>query len=197
MKELIDRLRKMQREGWATDNEIAAADALERMVAENAQLQKDYTRIKESATLWHDRYKTKCQECVDRQAILGAEIVALEAERDAWQTAYGRADEVCDGLLIETAALREGLDGWHSRYLDCEAERDALKEQMTADRKQFLDMRDERDALRADAERLDWMEDALKCYFFQVQSQPSGAYIVQGYGKKLRAAIDAAIGEKK
>ena len=55
----------------------------------------------------------------------------------------------------------------------------------------------ERDALRADAERLNWMEDALKCYFFQIQSQPSGAYVVQGYGKKLRAAIDAAIAGEK
>ena len=107
--------------------EIGSINAyITNLTIENAQLQKDYTRIKESATLWHDRYKTKCQEYMDRQAILGAEIVALEAERDAWQTAYGRADEVCDGLLIENAALKEGLDGWHSRYLDCEVERDAL-----------------------------------------------------------------------
>ena len=56
---------------------------IERLTAENAQLKKDYTRIQESATLWHDRYKTKCQEYMDRQAALGAEIVALEAERDA------------------------------------------------------------------------------------------------------------------
>ena len=56
---------------------------IERLTAENTQLKKDYTRIQESATLWHDRYKTKCQGYMDRQAALGAEIVALEAERDA------------------------------------------------------------------------------------------------------------------
>ena len=50
-----------------------------RLTAERDSLKEDYTRIKESAALWHDRYKTKCQESVDRQAILGAEIVALEA----------------------------------------------------------------------------------------------------------------------
>ena len=111
MKELIERLRNdCYQEDEVRAHAKEAADALERMAFENAQLQKDYTRIKESATLWHDRYKTKCQESVDRQAILGAEIVALEAERDS---------------------LKEGLDGWHSRYLDCEVERDALKEQMT------------------------------------------------------------------
>jgi phage shock protein A len=50
-----------------------------RLTAERDSLKEDYTRIKESAALWHDRYKTKCQESVDRLAILGAEIVALEA----------------------------------------------------------------------------------------------------------------------
>jgi hypothetical protein len=62
-----------------SDLHLKAADALERLTAERDSLKEDYTRIKESAALWHDRYKTKCQESVDRQAILGAEIVALEA----------------------------------------------------------------------------------------------------------------------
>ena len=34
---LIERLRKMQREGWATDNEIAAADEIERLTSELAR----------------------------------------------------------------------------------------------------------------------------------------------------------------
>ena len=64
------------------------------------------------------------------------------------------AADALERLISENAALREGLDGWHSRYLDAEVERDALKEQMTADRKQFLDMRNERDALAQNAERV-------------------------------------------
>ena len=53
-----------------------AKSEIERLTAER-------DRLKASATLWHDRYTAKCQEAKDRQAILGAEIVALEAERDA------------------------------------------------------------------------------------------------------------------
>jgi predicted nucleic acid-binding Zn-ribbon protein len=164
MKELIERLRNdCYQEDEVRAHAKEAADALERLTIENAQLQKDYTRIKESATLWHDRYKTKCQEYMDRQAILGAEIVALEAERDA---------------------LQEGLDGWLSRYLDCEVERDALEEQMTADRKQFLDVRDERNALRATCER------AIGCIDGLLKRTP-----VRDVAETL-AEIDAAIGEK-
>ena len=106
MKELIERLRNdCYQEDEVRAHAKEAADALERLTIENAQLKKDYTRIKESATLWHGRYKTKCQESVDRQAILGAEIVSLETERDS---------------------LKEGLDGWHSRFLDMAVERAAL-----------------------------------------------------------------------
>jgi chromosome segregation ATPase len=108
MKELIARLRNdCYQEDEVRAHAKEAADALERLTIENTQLQKDYTRIKESATLWHDRYKTKCQEYIDRQAILGAGIIALETERDS---------------------LQEGLDGWHSRFLDMAVERDVEKE---------------------------------------------------------------------
>ena len=36
----------------------------------------------------------------------------------------GLRDKVVS-LTAENAALKEGLDGWHARYLDCEVERDA------------------------------------------------------------------------
>ena len=82
------------------------------------------------------------------------------------------AADALERLTTESAALKEGLDGWHARFLDCEVEfarlvdvchaaklilateNAALKEQMTADRKQFLDMRNERDALAQNAERV-------------------------------------------
>lgn len=47
-------------------------------------------------------------------------------------------------------------------------------------------------ALRADAERLSYMEDADRCYWVSVQSQPHGSHIFSGQGRGLRSAIDAA-----
>ena len=119
------------------------------------------------------------------------------AERDALQATLDdmmKAMADVKRLTAENAALKEGLDGWHARNLDLEVEFARLVDVCHAAK---LRLAAERDALRADAERLNWMEDALKCYFFQIQSQPSGAYVVQGYGKKLRAAIDAAIAGEK
>jgi hypothetical protein len=37
------------------------------------------------------------------------------------------AADALERLAFENAALKEGLDGWHSRYLDCEVERDAYQ----------------------------------------------------------------------
>jgi chromosome segregation ATPase len=177
MKELIARLRNdCYQEDEVRAHAKEAADALERMAFENAQLQKDYTRIKESATLWHGRYKTKCQEAKDRQAILGAEIVALEAERDS---------------------LKEGLDGWHSRYLDCEVERDVEKEHVRQCVANIAKLVAERDALRADAQRYRWLRERKR-------NHASVGRIVDAEGildyiseNTLDRRIDAAIvGEK-
>jgi hypothetical protein len=38
------------------------------------------------------------------------------------------AADALERLTAERDALKEGLDGWHSRYLDCEVERDVEKE---------------------------------------------------------------------
>ena len=32
------------------------------------------------------------------------------------------AADALERMAFENAALKEGLDGWHSRYLDCEVE---------------------------------------------------------------------------
>ena len=57
-------------------------------------------------------------------------------------------------------------------------------------------------AARADAERLDWLEDKTKCYWVAIQRQPDAEHIFSGHGKLIRAAIDEAIrrggeGERK
>ena len=102
---------------------------IERLTAENTQLQKDYTRIKESATLWHDHYKTKCQEYMDRQAILGAEIVALEAERDALKEQMTADRKQFLDMRNERDALAQNAERvrvYKQRYFEAIAERDAL-----------------------------------------------------------------------
>lgn len=40
-----------------------------------------------------------------------------------------REDEI-ESLTAERDSLKEGLEGWHARYLDAEVERDALQEQL-------------------------------------------------------------------
>ena len=120
---------------------------IERLTAENTQLQKDYTRIKESATLWHDHYKTKCQEYMDRQAILGAEIVALEAERDALKEQMTADRKQFLDMRNERDSLKEGLDGWHSRFLDMRDERDQNAERVRVYKQRYFGSIAERDAL--------------------------------------------------
>ena len=101
--------------------------------------------------------------------------------------------DVLERLTAENLRLAGEVSNRNSRALAG----DTATKQFDAMYEDIESLTAERDALRADAERLNWMEDALKCYFFQIQSQPSGAYVVQGYGKKLRAAIDAAIAGEK
>ena len=104
---------------------------------------------------WLRREGANCQKHID----CADALERLTTERDAYKGMYEaahamRGDAEVEALKAEAenAALREGLDGWHARFLDCEvefarlvdvchaaklrlaAERDALKEQMTADR---------------------------------------------------------------
>ena len=57
-----------------------------------------------------------------------------------------------------------------------------------------------REAMRqamTDTARMDWLEDDDRCYWVEVQSQPSGEMIYAGSGKGLRGAIDHACGNVK
>lgn len=52
-----------------------------------------------------------------------------------------------------------------------------------------------REAMRqvmADTARMDWLEDNYRCYWVEVQRQPSGEMIYAGSGKGLRESIDHA-----
>ena len=139
---------------------------IEQLTTENTQLKKDYTRIKESATLWHDRYKTKCQEYIDRQSILGAEIVALEAERDDWKLrtefSFAERNSLQDTVESLQSALKLQLADMGRQAEKPRVERDALAkdaERVRVYKQRCLAAEAERDALRADAMRYQFIRD--------------------------------------
>lgn len=141
-----------------------------------------------------DEVRAHAKEAADALERLTAELADVTSM-------YNRCVDDVHAARVERDSLKEGLDGWHSRFLDAEVERDALKEQMTADRKQFLDMRDERDALRADAKRY-WLQEKpcgdiwLHAKYFSVNlgHKESTDSIYKAMQESAR--IDAAIGEK-
>ena len=55
--------------------------------------------------------------------------------------------DALERLTAENAALKEGLDGWHARYLDCEVERDVEKEHVRQCISNIAKLVAERDAL--------------------------------------------------
>ena len=190
MKELIEKLRNptdglRYNDGNGLLKE--AADEIERLTAENLRLAGEVSN-RNSRALAGDTATKQFDAMYEDIESLTAELNSIK-EKNAPE--IGSINAYITNLTSERDAALAA-----SRYETdlCQQALDTVKEvQAEVDRTIA-----ERDALRADAERLNWMEDALKCYFFQIQSQPSGAYVVQGYGKKLRAAIDAAIaGEKK
>ena len=62
-----------------------------------------------------------CLGCVQKQSDALERLTKEAAHRKQLHEA-----EVAD-LTAERDSLKEGLDGWHSRYLDCEVERDAAR----------------------------------------------------------------------
>jgi len=91
--ELIERLRKMQREAWATDAEIASADALETLTAERDALAKDAVRyrwLREATTEELGAYATVMPGQSDNY------IDAAIAKEQAWPK-----EEQPDGTVIE------------------------------------------------------------------------------------------------
>ena len=93
--------------------------------------------------------------------------------------------DALDRIEAENAALREGLDGWHSRYLDCEVERDVEKEHVRQCVANIAKLVAENAALRATCGR------ARGCIAGLLKRTP-----VRDVAETL-AEIDDAIGEKK
>jgi uncharacterized coiled-coil DUF342 family protein len=78
-----------------------------------------------------------------------AELAAAKEKIDTlWIQSADRAAKI-DSLTAENAALKEGLDGWHSRFLDCEVERDVEKEHVRQCVAHTAKLVAERDALAA------------------------------------------------
>jgi hypothetical protein len=57
------------------------------------------------------------------------------------------AADALERLTAERDALKEGLDGWHSRYLDCEVERDAMEDSFAVSLLRVKQLEAERDAI--------------------------------------------------
>ena len=53
------------------------------------------------------------------------ELFAARRENDTAEDEYIKSEEKVIALTAERDSLKEGLDGWHARYLDCGVERDA------------------------------------------------------------------------
>ena len=77
-----------------------------------------------AAQHWHDLYKAKCKDLHDRQAMLGAEIVALEEEIEELKEEQPEQEPVAqirvkNGYWIDTprsAKVKSLPDGLHDLY---------------------------------------------------------------------------------
>ena len=101
-----------------------------------------------------DEVRARAKEAADA-------LERLTTERDAYKGMYEaahamRGDAEVEALKAEAenAALREGLDGWHARYLDCEVERDAMEDSFAVSLLRTKQLETERDALLKNAERV-------------------------------------------
>jgi hypothetical protein len=174
--ELIDRLRDENlQEDEIRSYAREAAAALERLTAER------------DAALAASRYETDlCQQALHDVDLWIKNFVNMQSERNAavecaaQEARYNNSlrDELAKngehlryvegqetlrcaevrGLTAERDALKEGLDGWHKRYLDCEVERDAYQvaadQQAMAHKIEWDGLSMQVDALKADAARM-------------------------------------------
>ena len=219
MKELIERLKRTEYDDL---DACKAADTLERMESELETANRitteqiDYAIGLQRAIEAHCReelapedvcphHAEKLNEHFNQQRVIEkehtefySEVVTLRSTVEHLRLREGR-------LTAERDALKEGLDGWHSRYLDVEVERDALAQ--NADRvrvykQRYLEAIAERDALRADAKRY-WLQEKpcgdiwLHAKYFSVNLGHKESTDPIYKAMQESARIDAAIGEKK
>jgi chromosome segregation ATPase len=145
MKDLIYLLRLgFQSPSHANKKCIEAADALESLTAERDDLGDDLAQARryiETLTTERNAYQ------------IAADKMAMEhkVERDALGMKIDALAESDKRLREEVGNLKEGLDGWHARYLDVQTDHDLAISRLAQ-------MTRARDALGTGAAR---MQDAL------------------------------------
>ena len=162
------------------------------LACDYAQEAKDFGHLSNSVP------RKALADALERLTARNAELEASAVNTDSMLfDQAGRFEEDIESLTAENAALKEGLDGWHSRYLDVQTE----LERLTAERDDVTSMynrlvddvhaaRAERDALRTDAERYRWLRDESCGHPFWKQFDAGMT------SNGMDSAIDAAIGEK-
>jgi hypothetical protein len=135
----------------------------------------------------------------------------LTAELADVTSMYNRCVDDVHAARVERDALQEGLDGWHSRYLDCEVERDAalaasrhetdLCQQALEDLEKVTA---ENAALRIDAMRYrfifaesDRVDPVCAVVWKKGNVRNSSEWVNSVGGEWLSKELDDAIGEKK
>ena len=143
------------------------ADRVNSLTAELAEMKADRDSLSVAAALWNHRYIDACQQHNDRQTNLGHEIVALEAERDAYRS-WGSQNEA--SFSAECNALKSALLGAQALIAELQSERDALTDNLARAKEyhagELADVVAERDALKsalqlikANTNTIDWPDD--------------------------------------
>ena len=73
-----------------------------------------------------DEVRAHAKEAADALERLTAELAKANSQTEEFERKWYLGCDEIENLTIENAALKEGLDGWHSQFLDMEVERDAL-----------------------------------------------------------------------
>jgi hypothetical protein len=146
---------------WQAKQISEHLDAIERLTAANSALAEeiaDYS--KENVVLTAER--DAAVECAAQEARYNNSL-RDELAKNGEHLRYVEGQETLRcaevrGLTAERDALKEGLDGWHKRYLDCEVERDAYQvaadQQAMAHKIEWDGLSMQVDALKADAARM-------------------------------------------
>jgi hypothetical protein len=171
---LIEKLRDTQAPSHRDTLHKLAADTVELLTAQlkasntahAATMKELIERLRQKAGQydeydWHSVTELEAADALERMEAekmnLTADIVEIATLRD--KLLFDRNAEI-ERLTTENAALREGLDGWHARYLDCEVEFARLVDVCHAAKLRLATERDA--ALAASRHETDMCQQALE-----------------------------------
>jgi chromosome segregation ATPase len=148
-KEAAAALERMERESQPAALEASTTDSVHQINMRRAtnrfeQLMIENKNLRRNLTFWRDSY-----------SLLSRTAHAAERGIERADDEFIRMSGDIERLTAERDSLKEGLDGWHARYLDMETQCDALAknaERVRVYKQRCLEAIAERDALRADAE---------------------------------------------